>query len=137
MPRHLSTDLIEAYCMDTISEPELTKVKEHLWWCQACSDNVEITKRYLETANVMRKEQLQRGSRSGTKLRVKNMNLTAILKEINEELEAVQQAITVFERIAAGTKRGRGRPPAWMKRLDEGRMDTPRRGRPPKSKETP
>ena len=115
---------------------QMETVKEHLWWCQACSDNVEITKRYLETANVMRKEQLQRGSRSGTKLRVKNMNLTAILKEINEELEAVNRAIAVFERIAAGTKRGRGRPPGWMKRLEEAKMNMPKRGRPPTNRDS-
>jgi hypothetical protein len=65
------------------------------------------------------------------------MDLAATLKELREELEAVKQAMAVFERIAVGTKRGRGRPPGWMKRLDHAtNTGIPKqRGRPPKSKD--
>jgi hypothetical protein len=52
------------------------------------------------------------------------MDAAAILKELREQLDLVNQAITIFERIAAGTKRKRGRPPAWMKDLEK-----PKRGK--------
>ena len=61
------------------------------------------------------------------------MNLEPVLKELRDELEAVKLAIAVFEQIASGTKRGRGRPPKWMKQVDEAKAEAPRRGRPPKS----
>jgi hypothetical protein len=58
------------------------------------------------------------------------MDATAILKELRDQLAAVNQAITIFERIAAGGKRRRGRPPAWMKKTETNR------GKAPKNKET-
>ena len=44
------------------------------------------------------------------------MNLTQMLDELKAEREAVTQAILVFEHIAAGRGRRRGRPPSWMSR---------------------
>ena len=67
------------------------------------------------------------------------MDLAATLKELRDQLEAVKQAMAAFERIAAGGKRGRGRPPKWMKQANEAvtMADIPKRGRrpPPKSKD--
>ena len=65
------------------------------------------------------------------------MDLTAILKELHDYLDGVNQAISSLEHLAAGQRRRRGRPPAWMKRLEEAKAEAPPRGRPPKRKETP
>jgi hypothetical protein len=64
------------------------------------------------------------------------MDLTAILRQLRDQLDGVNQAITSVEALAAGQKRRRGRPPAWMKRLDEAKVNTPKRGKAPKIKET-
>ena len=66
------------------------------------------------------------------------MDVTAILKELREELEHVELAIISIERLAAGRGRRRGRPPAWMKQIttdaeSEG-MQKRKPGRPPKRK---
>jgi hypothetical protein len=53
-----------------------------------------------------------------------------MLAELRNEREAVEQAIIVLQRIAAGRGRRRGRPPAWM---SQGK----KRGRPPGSKNKP
>jgi hypothetical protein len=50
-----------------------------------------------------------------------------MLAELRAQLERIEQAILVLERIAGGRSRGRGRPPQWMTQLK-------RRGRPPGSK---
>jgi len=42
------------------------------------------------------------------------MDLTKMLGELKSELYAVDQAILVLARIAAGRGRRRGRPPKWM-----------------------
>jgi hypothetical protein len=51
-----------------------------------------------------------------------------MLADLREEREAIEQAIIVLERIAAGQSKRRGRPPAWMATVAK------RRGRPPGSK---
>lgn len=45
------------------------------------------------------------------------MDANAILKELREERERIEEAILALERLAAakGQKR-RGRPPGWLKR---------------------
>ena len=58
------------------------------------------------------------------------MNINKMLAELRNEREAVEQAIIVLQRIAAGRGRRRGRPPAWM---SQGK----KRGRPPGSKNKP
>jgi hypothetical protein len=58
------------------------------------------------------------------------MEIDKMLAELRAEHEAIEQAIIVLERIAAGRGRRRGRPPAWM---SQGK----KRGRPPGSKNNP
>ena len=53
-----------------------------------------------------------------------------MLAELRAEHEAIEQAIIVLERIAAGRGRRPGRPPAWMSQVKK-------RGRPPGSKNKP
>ena len=50
-----------------------------------------------------------------------------MLAELCGEREAVEQAIIVLQRIAAGRGKRRGRPPAWMSQVKK-------RGRPSGSK---
>ena len=42
------------------------------------------------------------------------MDIPKMLAELKSELEGVEQAILVLERIAVGRGRRRGRPPKWM-----------------------
>jgi hypothetical protein len=56
------------------------------------------------------------------------MDILKMLAELREEREAIEQAILVLERIAAGQGKRRGRPPVWMASAAK------RRGRPPGSK---
>jgi hypothetical protein len=56
------------------------------------------------------------------------MDILKMLAELREQREAIEQAIIVLERIAAGQSKRRGRPPAWMATVAK------RRGRPPGSK---
>jgi hypothetical protein len=66
------------------------------------------------------------------------MDVTVILKELRDEREAVEQAIASVERLAAGQRKRRGRPPAWMKSILEATKDADtkrKRGRPRKSEE--
>jgi hypothetical protein len=58
------------------------------------------------------------------------MDINKMLAELRAEREAVEQAIIVLQRIAAGRGKRRGRPPAWM-------SQTKKRGRPPGSKNKP
>jgi hypothetical protein len=66
------------------------------------------------------------------------MDVAAILRELQEERDAVEQAILSIERLAAGQTKRRGRPPGWMKQIGEipDSVDAPKRkrGRRPKSK---
>ena len=42
------------------------------------------------------------------------MDTTAMLGELRTELDAVNEAILVLERLAHGQGKRRGRPPKWM-----------------------
>jgi hypothetical protein len=42
------------------------------------------------------------------------MDVSKILRELREERTHIQEAILTLERLAAGQRRRRGRPPAWM-----------------------
>lgn len=44
------------------------------------------------------------------------MDIIKIIKELKDEKANLNEAINVFERLAIGGKKRRGRPPAWMKR---------------------
>jgi hypothetical protein len=58
------------------------------------------------------------------------MDITKMLAELRSEREAIEQAIIVLQRIAAGRGKRRGRPPAWMSQVKK-------RGRPAGSKNKP
>jgi hypothetical protein len=58
------------------------------------------------------------------------MDVNKMLAELRSEREAIEQAIIVLQRIAAGRGKRRGRPPAWMSPVKK-------RGRPPGSKNKP
>ena len=63
------------------------------------------------------------------------MDVDVILKELREDLALMNEAILTIERLAAGGKRRRGRPPKWMQEV---KTHLPkRRGRPPGSKNAP
>jgi len=53
-----------------------------------------------------------------------------MLAELRTELEHIEQAILVVERLGRGQGKRRGRPPKWMAQVK-------RRGRPPGSKNKP
>ncbi len=63
------------------------------------------------------------------------MDIGKVLQELRTELQQVEEAILSLERMAAGSGRRRGRPPAWILAA----RDTPvkKRGRPPGSKNKP
>jgi hypothetical protein len=58
------------------------------------------------------------------------MDVNKMLAELRQERENIEQAILTLERLAMGQGRRRGRPPAWMSKIEEPK----RRGRPPGSK---
>jgi hypothetical protein len=60
------------------------------------------------------------------------MDLTKVLDELRTELHQVDEAILSLERMALGTGKRRGRPPAWMVAAREAPVK--KRGRPPGSK---
>jgi len=61
------------------------------------------------------------------------MDIGNILTELREEHAQLTEAIISIERLAAGSGKRRGRPPAWM--VAARPADGPkRRGRPPGSK---
>ena len=35
---HIADDDLEAYCLDTLAEPGIESVEEHLPWCRVCLD---------------------------------------------------------------------------------------------------
>ena len=62
------------------------------------------------------------------------MDLTAIVKELMEERDLLEDAILSLERIALQRGKRRGRPTAWMKMIEiEAPKKTKKRGRPPRS----
>jgi hypothetical protein len=58
------------------------------------------------------------------------MEIEKMLAELRAERDQLAEAILIFERLAVGRGKRRGRPPAWMTALK-------RRGRPPGSKNKP
>jgi len=61
------------------------------------------------------------------------MDITAIVKELMEEREMIDHAITSLERIALHRGKRRGRPPAWMTMLENEAKEPKKRGRPRKT----
>jgi hypothetical protein len=59
------------------------------------------------------------------------MDTSKMLSDLREEQERIEEAIIVLERLAMGSKKRRGRPPAWMQAANS---KTKTRGRPPGSK---
>ena len=53
-----------------------------------------------------------------------------MLSDLRKEREQIEEAIIVLERLAMGSSKRRGRPPAWMAAL---KGKPKRRGRPPGS----
>jgi len=58
------------------------------------------------------------------------MDVNKMLADLRQEREHIEQAILTLERLALGQGRRRGRPPAWMSKIEQPK----RRGRPPGSK---
>jgi hypothetical protein len=58
------------------------------------------------------------------------LDIANILAELRQEHEHLEEAILALERLAAGGKRRRGRPPAWMANLKNESAEKPRSGRP-------
>ena len=58
------------------------------------------------------------------------MDLDKLLAELRAGRDAIEQAMWVLQRIAAGCRRRRGRSPAWVSNVK-------RRGRPLGSKNNP
>lgn len=68
------------------------------------------------------------------------MDVNAILKELRQEREQLEEAILALERMMASSGKRRGRPPAWlqaMKASESGPAAPKRRGRPPKNPGAP
>jgi hypothetical protein len=61
------------------------------------------------------------------------MDISQMLAGLRTELQHLNAAISVLERIGAGSGKRRGRPPLWMKALSEPK----KRGRPMGSKNRP
>ena len=62
------------------------------------------------------------------------MDVNGILKRLKGELFLVDQAIFALEQLALGSKRRRGRPPAWMNRPEDVNGRASRRDRPMRSR---
>ena len=61
------------------------------------------------------------------------MDLKAIIKELRQERERVEEAIIALERVKIQRGKRRGRPPDWLKAISARIAEIPkRRGRPPK-----
>ena len=71
---------------------------------------------------------------------LKRMDTNKMLAELRMELQHLDEAILVLERLALGSGKRRGRPPSWLKNVAAS-VDAPaaapnRRGRPPGSTTT-
>jgi len=47
------------------------------------------------------------------------MDVVKMLDELKRERQAIEEAIMTLERLAKGQVKRRGRPPAWMKGLND------------------
>ena len=54
------------------------------------------------------------GITAGLQWKTTTMDLTKMIAELRAERAAIEEALIVLERIAAGSGKRRGRPPAWM-----------------------
>ena len=61
------------------------------------------------------------------------MDILQMLSDLRQEREQIEEAIIALERLAMGSSKRLGRPPAWMAAL-KGNTKGRRRGRPPGSK---
>jgi hypothetical protein len=61
------------------------------------------------------------------------MDISKMIAELRDELQGVDEAIAVLQRMAYGRGKRRGRPPQWMKGMEV----VKRRGRPVGSKNKP
>jgi hypothetical protein len=61
------------------------------------------------------------------------MDITKMIAELRTEVNGINEAIMVMERLSLGQGKRRGRPPAWMKEI----ALVKRRGRPVGSKNKP
>jgi hypothetical protein len=59
------------------------------------------------------------------------MDLEAILKQLRDEREQLEEAILALERMEVGRSRGRGRPPKWLAAVKA--AASKKRGKPPGS----
>lgn len=48
------------------------------------------------------------------------MDVLKMLSDLRAELSQIEGAIIVFERLATGQRKGRGRPPKWMSQAKKG-----------------
>jgi hypothetical protein len=62
------------------------------------------------------------------------MDIDKILAELRLEHRQLGEAILSLERLAAGGAKRRGRPPAWLAKVNDEPMEKRRPGRPPGSK---
>lgn len=65
------------------------------------------------------------------------MEIAKILADLKEERRNLDEAIAALERLARGSSKRRGRPPAWMAEAVQapvGEAAPRKRGRPPGSK---
>jgi hypothetical protein len=60
------------------------------------------------------------------------MDIGKVLEELRKQLHQVDEAILSLERMALGSGKRRGRPPAWMVAAKE--APARKRGRPPGSR---
>jgi len=44
--QHIADEELEAYLSDTLPEPRLAAVEEHLLWCHQCLDRIESLERH-------------------------------------------------------------------------------------------
>ena len=58
------------------------------------------------------------------------MDVNKMLADLRQERQQIEEAILSLERLARGQGKRRGRPPAWLSKVEA----PTRRGRPPGSK---
>jgi hypothetical protein len=58
------------------------------------------------------------------------VDLDAILDQLREELDIINQSILAIARLEAGKARGPGRPPKWLTEVTASQAEPQKRGRP-------
>jgi hypothetical protein len=64
------------------------------------------------------------------------MDLEAILRDLRQQRDQLDEAILAIERLASGQSRGRGRPPKWLA-AQKAQQTPKRRARQPGKKSVP